>query len=235
MVIYAGKHKGQSRTIIIVVVLIVVSIMLTCSGYYCWRRKHSKSYKAILEKNFGSEGATLELLKFNLTTIEAAATDKFSAENRIGRGGFGEVYKGILPDGKEIAVKRLSESSRQGLTEFKNEVLLIARLQHRNLVALLGFCLNDQEKILVYEYVPKKSLDFFLFGSKKERSLNWSERFKIIRGVARGILYLYEYSHLKAWKHWREENFMEILDSNLEEADSHNEIIICIHIGLLCV
>ncbi|XP_028776276.1 cysteine-rich receptor-like protein kinase 10 [Neltuma alba] len=144
----------------------------------------------------GSEGATLESLQFNLATIEAA-TDKFSIENRIGKGGFGEVYMGILPDGSKIAVKRLSENSSQGLLEFKNEVLLIARLQHRNLVALLGFCLKDQEKILIYEYVPNKSLDYFLFGSQKSRVLNWLERYKIIEGIARGILYLHEHSRLK--------------------------------------
>ncbi|XP_028776270.1 putative cysteine-rich receptor-like protein kinase 32, partial [Neltuma alba] len=165
-------------------------------GFCYWKIKKSKTYKEILKKNFGSEGATLESLQFNLATIEAA-TDKFSIENRIGKGGFGEVYMGILPDGCKIAVKRLSENSSQGLLEFKNEVLLIARLQHRNLVALLGFCLKDQEKILIYEYVPNKSLDYFLFGSQKSRVLNWLERYKIIEGIARGILYLHEHSRLK--------------------------------------
>ncbi|XP_028788541.1 cysteine-rich receptor-like protein kinase 10 isoform X3 [Neltuma alba] len=159
-----GEDNDHSRTIIIAVVSVTIgSIMLLCFGYYYWQRKRSKSYKEILKKNFGSEGAMLESLQFNLATIEAA-TDKFSTENRIGKGGFGEVFKGILPDGSKIAVKRLSENSSQGLLEFKNEVLLIAKLQHRNLVALLGFCLKDEEKILVYEYVPNKSLDYFLFG-----------------------------------------------------------------------
>ncbi|KAK4258921.1 hypothetical protein QN277_005316 [Acacia crassicarpa] len=192
----AGKHNDRSRTIIIAVSVTVVTIMLLCFGYYYWLRKKSKSYKNILKKNFGSEGAIVESLQFSFATIEAA-TDKFSIENRIGKGGFGEVYMGILPDGSKIAVKRLSENSSQGLSEFKNEVLLIAKLQHRNLVALLGFCLKDQEKILVYEYVPNKSLDYFLFSSQKPRELNWPERYKIIEGVARGIHYLHEYSRLK--------------------------------------
>ncbi|KAI9123431.1 hypothetical protein K1719_004731 [Acacia pycnantha] len=328
-----GKNKDHSRTIIIAVSLSVVSITFFCFGGYYWKRKKNQlSHKAILEKNFGSGGATLESLQFNFATIEAA-TNKFSIENRIGKGGFGEVYMGVLPDGHKIAVKRLSENSSQGLIEFKNEVLLIAKLQHRNLVALIGFCLKDQEKILVYEYVPNKSLDYFLFGLQKPRELNWPERYKIIEGIARGIHYLHEHSRLKvihrdlkpsnillddemnpkisdfgmarmvginetrgstnrivgtlgymspeyvkfglfseksdvfsfgvivleiisgkninshgeshesqygggllsdAWKHWRGENLIAILDSNLTETGSHSEIMRCIHIGLLC-
>ncbi|ESR46459.1 hypothetical protein CICLE_v100005812mg, partial [Citrus x clementina] len=91
------------------------------------------------------------------------ATNHFSRENKLGEGGFGPVYKGILADGKEIAVKRLSRSSGQGLQEFKNEVTLIAKLQHKNLVRLLGCCLDGNELLLIYEYMPNKSLDLFLF------------------------------------------------------------------------
>ncbi|OIW12839.1 hypothetical protein TanjilG_24772 [Lupinus angustifolius] len=141
------------------------------------------------------EICSVESLEFDLATIEVA-TNKFSDERRIGKGGYGQVYKGILRDGEEIAVKRLSKKSGQGGEEYKNEVLLIAKLQHRNLVRLIGFCHEQHEKILIYEYVPNKSLDHFLFDSLKERQLTWPERYKIIKGIARGILYLHEDSRL---------------------------------------
>ncbi|PIM98652.1 Non-specific serine/threonine protein kinase [Handroanthus impetiginosus] len=92
------------------------------------------------------------------------ATNDFSTSNKLGEGGFGPVYKGMLEDGMEIAVKRLSRTSMQGLDEFKNEVICISKLQHRNLVKLLGCCIQGEEKLLIYEYMPNKSLDFFLFG-----------------------------------------------------------------------
>ncbi|KAL2902565.1 Cysteine-rich receptor-like protein kinase 10, partial [Bienertia sinuspersici] len=102
---------------------------------------------------------------------------------------------GILADGREIAVKRLSTISKQGDEEFKNEVLLLAKLQHKSLVRLMGFCLAKNEKILVYEFVSNKSLDCFLFDSGKKGVLIWSIRYNIIRGVARGMLYLHEDCH----------------------------------------
>ncbi|KAL2902507.1 Cysteine-rich receptor-like protein kinase 10, partial [Bienertia sinuspersici] len=135
--------------------------------------------------------ATLQSLQYERGTL-LAATNNFSSQNEIGRGGFGGVYKGFLEDGQEIAVKRLSALSSQGDEEFKNEVLLLAKLQHRNLVRLMGFCIANNEKILVYEYLPNKSLDYFLFDSKRKGVLNWSRRYDIIKGVARGLLYLHE-------------------------------------------
>ncbi|KAJ4794584.1 Serine/threonine-protein kinase [Rhynchospora pubera] len=123
------------------------------------------------------------------------ATSNFCSSNKLG-GGFGRVYKGKLPGVEEIAVKRLSATSRQGIEEFKNEVVLIAKLQHRNLVRLLGCCIQ-QEKLMIYEYLPNNSLDAFLFDPSNRGLLDWRKRFKIIEGIARGLLYLHRDSRLR--------------------------------------
>ncbi|XP_059435788.1 cysteine-rich receptor-like protein kinase 10 [Corylus avellana] len=137
-----------------------------------------------------------EMHYFNLRTMQAA-TNNFSDANKLGEGGFGPVYKGKLIDGKEIAVKRLSMKSKQGLEEFKNEVLLIVKLQHKHLVRLLGCCLEGGEKLLVYEYMANTSLDAFLFDPAKSGILDWAKRTNILNGIARGLLYLHEDSRLK--------------------------------------
>ncbi|CAJ1978402.1 unnamed protein product, partial [Sphenostylis stenocarpa] len=114
-------------------------------------------------KDFGNgfrKGHDLEEFDY---TLVVTATNGFSSENKLGQGGFGPVYKGILPIGKEVAVKRLSKSSAQGIVEFKNELTLISELQHMNLVQLLGCCIHEEEKILIYEYMANKSLDFYIF------------------------------------------------------------------------
>ncbi|XP_062103108.1 G-type lectin S-receptor-like serine/threonine-protein kinase At4g03230 [Humulus lupulus] len=138
----------------------------------------------------------IDLPFFTLESI-LAATNNFSDENKLGQGGYGPVYKGKFPGGKEIAIKRLSSVSRQGLQEFKNEVVLIAKLQHRNLVRLRGYCIEKEEKILLYEYMPNKSLDSFIFDDTKRELLNWEIRFDIIMGIARGLLYLHQDSRLR--------------------------------------
>ncbi|KAJ0983545.1 hypothetical protein J5N97_011800 [Dioscorea zingiberensis] len=112
-----------------------------------------------------SQGNDIELPLLDLNTIQSA-TDNFSSANKLGEGGFGPVYKGNLGDGQEIAVKRLANTSVQGLVEFKNEVTLIAKLQHRNLVRIVGCCIEAEERLLVYEYMPNKSLDLFIFDSR---------------------------------------------------------------------
>ncbi|KAF3451660.1 hypothetical protein FNV43_RR07756 [Rhamnella rubrinervis] len=133
---------------------------------------------------------------FDLASIHAA-TNTFSDLNMLGQGGFGPVYKGILSDGREVAVKRLSTCSEQGSEEFTNEVLLIMKLQHKNLVRLLGFCVDQDEKLLVYEYMPNSSLDVILFDSERRSQLDWHTYYDIICGIARGLLYLHEDSRLK--------------------------------------
>ncbi|RQO89892.2 hypothetical protein POPTR_005G014802v4 [Populus trichocarpa] len=136
-------------------------------------------------------------IEFPLFSYESVsvATGQFS--DKLGEGGFGPVYKGKLPTGLEIAVKRLSERSGQGLEEFRNETTLIAKLQHRNLVRLLGSCIERDEKMLIYEYMPNKSLDFFLFDANRGQILDWGTRIRIIEGIAQGLLYLHRYSRLR--------------------------------------
>ncbi|XP_077243366.1 G-type lectin S-receptor-like serine/threonine-protein kinase B120 [Tasmannia lanceolata] len=137
-----------------------------------------------------------DLPLFDLDTVRMA-TNEFSRVNKLGEGGFGPVYKGKLPNGQEIAVKRLSKGSGQGLVEFENEVILIAKLQHRNLVRLLGFCMQGEEKMLIYEYMPNRSLDSFIFDPIQGALLDWKKRFNVIEGIARGLLYLHRDSRLR--------------------------------------
>ncbi|KAL3576108.1 hypothetical protein D5086_021391, partial [Populus alba] len=137
-----------------------------------------------------------ELPLFSLQTL-IDATDNFNTANKLGQGGFGPVYKGKLSDGQEIAVKRLSRSSGQGFDEFMNEVVVISKLQHRNLVRILGCCVEGEEKMLLYEYMPNKSLDAFLFDSLRKQLLDWKNRFKIVEGICRGLLYLHRDSRLR--------------------------------------
>ncbi|CAL5335869.1 unnamed protein product [Camellia sinensis] len=139
---------------------------------------------------------SLELPLFDFTTI-AAATSNFSDANTIGEGGFGPVYKGKLSTEQEIAVKRLSKGSGQGLEEFKNEVTSIAKLQHRNLVRLLGCCIQGEERMLIYEYMCNKSLNYFIYDQNRSALLAWQKRFDIVMGIARGLLYLHQDSRLR--------------------------------------
>ncbi|KAF0905147.1 hypothetical protein E2562_000943 [Oryza meyeriana var. granulata] len=143
-----------------------------------------------------SHSNDLNVTLFDINTI-AFSTDNFANSAKLGEGGFGAVYKGELEGGQAVAVKRLSKFSTQGLDEFKNEVMLIARLQHVNLVRLLGCCIHGEERMLVYEYMENKSLDNFIFDKAQSAQLNWSKRFNIILGIARGLLYLHQDSRFK--------------------------------------
>ncbi|KAF8082446.1 hypothetical protein N665_0825s0008 [Sinapis alba] len=192
------EKKGRSkhrRTITLIVVLSFIYLLAFIGFFTVYARKR--------KLNNGINGYTVEysdsdghfMLRFDLSMILLATAD-FSPENKLGQGGFGTVYKGILLNGKEIAVKRLTRGSEGGI-EFRNEVSLLTRLQHKNLVKLLGFCNEGDEEILVYEYVPNSSLDRFIFDEEKRPFLTWEVRFKIIEGIARGLVYLHEDSQLR--------------------------------------
>ncbi|XP_052210775.1 G-type lectin S-receptor-like serine/threonine-protein kinase RKS1 isoform X2 [Diospyros lotus] len=189
----SGNLRGKNLAIVVTSIVVTV-VMITY--FVCWLVLR-RTKKVDSEHNYQPfDEENLELPMFDMFTI-AGATDKFSDKNIIGEGGFGQVYKGQLSNGKVIAVKRLSANSNQGLNEFKNEVMLIAKLQHRNLVKLLGCCIHGEERMLVYEYMNNGSLDSFIFGQENTRNLlAWGGRLDIIVGIARGILYLHQDSRL---------------------------------------
>ncbi|KAI3735827.1 hypothetical protein L6452_15347 [Arctium lappa] len=166
-------------------------------------------------------------LFFDLPTLQAA-TNFFSESNQLGHGGFGP---GLLPNGQEVAIKKLSLSSRQGVREFTNEVKLLLKIQHRNLVMLLGCCVDGPEKMLVYEYLPNKSLDYILFGTHfgilvleivsgrkvTERQLD----------SQKSDLLTYTWSLFQTGKQ------LELVDESLDTCNP-SEAAMCIQLGLLC-
>ncbi|XP_073016128.1 G-type lectin S-receptor-like serine/threonine-protein kinase At4g27290 [Primulina eburnea] len=191
--------RGMKRRILIASLTSMMGIILLAAlSLILYIRKRNKdSIKGEQAGKFNeSEHKELELPFFKLATI-LKATNCFSIENKLGEGGFGPVYKGMLEGGQEIAVKRLSGTSTQGLDELKNEVIFIAKLQHRNLVRLLGCCIRGDENMLIYEYLPNKSLDVILFDETAGYLLDWQKRFHIINGIARGLLYLHQDSRLR--------------------------------------
>ncbi|KAL7216904.1 hypothetical protein ACSBR1_028765 [Camellia fascicularis] len=199
--------NGKRREKIVVILTVTTGMLLLCLSLflYVWKKKKHKQLKRkvimgyISEQNYTnseSQKEDFQLPFFDFATI-VNATDNFSTNNKLGEGGFGTVYKGELRGGQEMAVKRLSRNSTQGLDEFKNEVLHIAKLQHRNLVKLLGCCIQGEEKMLIYEYMPNKSLDYFIFDQTQSTLLDWPKRFNIINGISRGLLYLHQDSRLR--------------------------------------
>ncbi|QHO32412.1 hypothetical protein S245_027972 [Arachis hypogaea] len=188
-------HLSKNKVITASTVAAICGTFLLCV-YVIYRFRRNSNEKSKIQEYMEGYVNDADLPLFDLLTINIA-TGKFSFNNKIGQGGFGPVYKGKLEHGQEIAVKRLSHSSRQGMAEFITEVKLIAKLQHRNLVKLLGCCIQGEEKLLVYEYVVNGSLDTFNFDQAKSNLLDWPRRFLIIFGVARGLLYLHQDSRLR--------------------------------------
>ncbi|KAK7257036.1 hypothetical protein RIF29_30717 [Crotalaria pallida] len=211
------QHRGMKKWIWIILSIATAALLIICPYILCLvinqrkrvlKDKRRKIKESGMQDLTASEGFIAikdleddlnkgyDFKVFNYTSV-MEITNKFSSENKLGQGGFGPVYKGILPSGKEVAVKRLSKTSSQGIVEFKNELKLICELQHMNLVQLIGCCIHEQERILIYEYMSNKSLDFFLFDSTRSKLLNWQKRFNIIEGICQGLLYLHKYSRLK--------------------------------------
>ncbi|KAK9706459.1 hypothetical protein RND81_07G126300 [Saponaria officinalis] len=191
----SGKKLSTKLIVSIIAALLVFSaaLFLMC---ICFLKKKARKNYVTTATEISDQELTADSLQYDLTTL-LSATNNFSERNKLGEGGFGGVYKGTLSNGELIAVKRLSVRSSQGIQEFKTEVMLVAKLQHRNLVRLLGFCYTEQEKLLVYEYIANTSLDNFLFDYENRKQLSWQKRYNIIRGIARGLLYLHHDSQLR--------------------------------------
>ncbi|XP_047319051.1 G-type lectin S-receptor-like serine/threonine-protein kinase At1g11300 [Impatiens glandulifera] len=213
-----GGDKKKQKNVVIAITVTVSTVVVAIAAclFWFWVTKRSGKYgtnnsglirhpfknwplfsdysKDMSENSMTKKVEELPLFDFEQLLI---ATNHFHLANKLGEGGFGPVYKGKLQDGQLIAVKRLSSCSSQGLEEFMNEVMVISKLQHRNLVKLLGCCIEREEKMLVYELMPNKGLDAFLFDSPKQELLDWRKRANIIEGVGRGLLYLHRDSRLK--------------------------------------
>ncbi|XP_060191621.1 G-type lectin S-receptor-like serine/threonine-protein kinase At4g27290 [Lycium barbarum] len=194
-----GKTK-RKREWIVFVSLISVAALLILSTYkvLCQAMRTEVLDEPEINQPGNSPGALLQgtdVIAYDSSAL-AAATNNFSLANKIGHGGFGNVYKGLLETGIEIAVKKQDVTSRQGVKEFENEVNLIAKLQHRNLTKLLGYCIHGVEKFLVYEFMANNSLDKVIFDPARRVTVTWPTRFNIIKGIAKGLVYLHHDSRL---------------------------------------
>ncbi|KAL6542894.1 hypothetical protein OROHE_010414 [Orobanche hederae] len=210
----ASELDDHNDRKLVIIIPVVVGVLLSICIFIAWwwmakkKGKHIENKKtletlqsnssAIVLKDESEKVNIQELPLFTFKTL-ADATNQFHDESMLGRGGFGYVYKGNLANGKDIAVKRLSTASGQGMEEFRNEAIVISKVQHRNLVKLLGCCVEREEKMLVYEYMPNKSLDVCLFDPThpSQKILDWQKRFNIVEGIGRGLLYLHRDSRLK--------------------------------------
>ncbi|KAF8666991.1 hypothetical protein HU200_053160 [Digitaria exilis] len=194
---FADRSRNKEGKVLAIVMPTIAVLMMAITVLcFCKRRRSAAQYFRPCTASPDDDIQGADMLPFDLSTLRVA-TNHFAESKMLGKGGFGMVYKGVLPDGQEIAVKRLCQSSRQGIGELKSELVLVAKLHHKNLVRLVGVCLQEQEKILVYEYTPNRSLDTILFDSVRNEELDWGKRLKIINGVARGLQYLHEDSQLK--------------------------------------
>ncbi|CAL5390973.1 unnamed protein product [Camellia sinensis] len=211
---YVSKHKSNiSVGAVVWIAAAVAFVIILLLGILWWRgyllRKDTMEhdiklfniqYKAFSAGTRSADihfGLDLQTGSFTLRQLKAA-TNNFDVANKIGEGGFGSVYKGLMSDGTIIAVKQLSSKSKQGNREFVNEIGMISALQHPHLVKLYGCCVEGNQLLLVYEYMENNSLARALFGLEEcQLKLDWATRYKICIGIARGLAYLHEESRLK--------------------------------------
>ncbi|KAK9089558.1 hypothetical protein Scep_028640 [Stephania cephalantha] len=230
-IVHSKGSFTKKKLVITLCVVIVVGLLIFISGF-CYFFKKAKGRGILQRKRLQKQllkpspetneetNTKFELPIFDLNSM-MVATENFSLTNELGAGGFGSVYKGTLCDGREIAVKRLSKNSGQGVIEFKNEVELIAKLQHRNLVQIIGCCIEEEEKMLIYEYMPNKSLDFLLAFS------SWVAIYHSfpIPGV--------NLQH--AWELWIDGRVLESVDLTIGNSFPEKEVVRFIQVGILCV
>ncbi|XP_042499859.1 cysteine-rich receptor-like protein kinase 2 [Macadamia integrifolia] len=189
----SGKSKGIKVAIVVAILSSVAALIIVVAiGVHIWRQRTIRKKRRGTNDTVKMEKMLNDSsLNFKYSTLEKA-TGSFDDTNKLGQGGFGAVYKGVLPDGREIAVKRLFFNQRYRAADFYNEVNMISTLEHKNLVRLLGCSCSGPESLLVYEILPNKSLDGFLFDPSRGKALNWKIRFEIIKGTALGLVYLHE-------------------------------------------
>ncbi|XP_060196273.1 cysteine-rich receptor-like protein kinase 2 [Lycium barbarum] len=195
-VISTGGGSSSVGKVVVIVIVAVSSVVVlgvgVVIGICVWKNKQ------IRNKRKGANDAKKLVkilhdnsLNFKYSTLDKA-TGSFDEANKLGQGGFGTVYKGVLADGREIAVKRLFFNNKHRAAEFYNEVNIISSVEHKNLIRLLGCSCSGPESLLIYEFLPNQSLDRFIFDPVKGKTLNWEKRFEIIIGTAEGLVYLHE-------------------------------------------
>ncbi|CAN6211873.1 unnamed protein product [Urochloa humidicola] len=188
----AGRNRSAAGISAGVACSVVFMLLLSVCLFFRFRRRIKATGNDHPLEKIGRAHCTI----FDLPTLQQA-TEHFAEKNKLGEGGFGAVYKGILSDGQVIAVKTLLGRTGHWLQQLHNEIVLLAELQHKNLVRLQGFCSHQNDTLLVYEYIKNGSLDNFLFDDNRGNALNWEQQYNIILGIAKGILYLHEDSSMR--------------------------------------
>ncbi|CAK9142151.1 unnamed protein product [Ilex paraguariensis] len=194
---FDGRGKTVSKGILIAIVLAAVACAVTISAIVTVliTRRHARYLQKLSRRHHSSKTSIkIDGVKTFTCKEMAAATDDFSSSTQVGQGGYGKVYRGILPDKTIVAIKRAKEGSLQGQKEFMTEIEMLSRLHHRNLVSLVGYCDEEVEQMLVYEFMPNGTLQDWLSAKSKE-TLNFGVRLHIALGSAKGILYLHSEAH----------------------------------------